>query len=190
MQGARKEGLPGLVKGALKGVTGLVVKPIAGSLDAVSKVSEGVSNTFDSKQHITKSEKYRLPRVFYGSEGIIKNYLEYDALAQDIIRKYKSEKYFGVHLDWMEGFHLHYQYSTIIKNKPVDRHIHLHLVLTIKRIFLVNFMNNTLTWKFKVSAIDRVAEHNTELAFYLRKKSKMLKVPLFTRLLVVTHSVG
>lgn len=164
------------MKGTLQGVTGLFVKPIAGSLDAVSKVTEGVSNTFDNKKHVEKTEKYRLPRVFYGKEGIIKNYFEYDALALDIITKYKKEKYSNVNLDWMEGFHLHYEYRELIKDKTEQKHAHMYLVLTINRVFLVNFISNTIQWKIKVGYIDNLLEGQKEIALMLNKKPKMLKV--------------
>lgn len=176
-QAVSKEGVGGFFKGTLQGVTGLFVKPITGGLDAVSKVSEGVSNTFDNKRHVTKTEKYRLSRVFYGKEGIIKHYLEYDALALDIITKYKKEKYLGTNLDWMEGFHLHYSYPEIHKNKTEEKHVHLYLTLTMSRLFLVDFLTNTITWKIKLNYIDQISdEKEKEILFLLRKKPKMLKV--------------
>lgn len=164
------------MKGTLQGVTGLLVKPIAGSLDAVSKVTEGVSNTFDSKRHVSKTEKFRLPRVFYGKEGIIKHYLEYDALALDIISKYKREKYLDTELDWMEGFHLHYEYTVQTKNVSEQKHMHLYLVMTMNRLFLVNFITNSLQWKIKLNYIDRVMEGEKDIVLLLRKKPKMIKV--------------
>lgn len=43
-----KSGVSGFVKGIFKGAKGLVIKPVAGVLDGVSKITEGVSNTFVS----------------------------------------------------------------------------------------------------------------------------------------------
>lgn len=60
--------MEGFFKGFSKGLAGLVVKPVAGALDFVSKTSEGVKNTanfFDEKPNETRK---RLPRVFYGRE--------------------------------------------------------------------------------------------------------------------------
>lgn len=44
-RGAEKEGLGGFFKGGLKGITGLVVKPVSGVVDATSKTAEGIKNT-------------------------------------------------------------------------------------------------------------------------------------------------
>lgn len=58
----------GFFKGVSKGLAGLVVKPVAGALDLVSKTSEGVKNTanfFDDKPN---EKRERIPRVFYGFE--------------------------------------------------------------------------------------------------------------------------
>lgn len=55
----------GLLKGAAKGITGFVVKPITGILDASSKTAESISNTathFDDK---ALGDRIRIPRVFY-----------------------------------------------------------------------------------------------------------------------------
>ena len=51
-----------------KGLAGLVVKPVTGALDLVSKTTEGVKNTanfFDDKPNEIRK---RLPRIFYGQE--------------------------------------------------------------------------------------------------------------------------
>ena len=52
----------------MKGLAGLVVKPVVGVMDMTSKTAEGIKNTaniFDDKQNETR---YRPPRVFYGKE--------------------------------------------------------------------------------------------------------------------------
>ncbi len=43
-ENARKEGLLGLVKGAGKGLAGLVIKPVTGVIDFASKTTEGIKN--------------------------------------------------------------------------------------------------------------------------------------------------
>jgi vacuolar protein sorting-associated protein 13A/C len=52
----------------LKGIAGLVVKPVVGVMDLTSKTAEGIKNTatiFDDKP--TEIRK-RPPRVFYSDE--------------------------------------------------------------------------------------------------------------------------
>jgi vacuolar protein sorting-associated protein 13A/C len=45
VKGASKKGFGGFGLGLLKGVTGLVTKPITGIVDGVSKTAEGIKNT-------------------------------------------------------------------------------------------------------------------------------------------------
>jgi vacuolar protein sorting-associated protein 13A/C len=44
IRGARTGGVKGLMKGTLKGLGGVVVKPISGGLDFIMKTSEGAHN--------------------------------------------------------------------------------------------------------------------------------------------------
>lgn len=51
-EGTKKEGIKGLLKGTAKGITGFIIKPVAGVLDASAKAAESVTNTatiFDDK---------------------------------------------------------------------------------------------------------------------------------------------
>ena len=64
IKGAKKEGMKGFMKGTYKGVSGLIVKPISGTLDFFSKTSEGIKNTAATKQK--QVEKIRVMRPFYG----------------------------------------------------------------------------------------------------------------------------
>jgi len=45
VQGAERNGLPGFLLGAVKGLGGLGIKPISGVIDAASKTAEGIKNT-------------------------------------------------------------------------------------------------------------------------------------------------
>jgi len=52
------------LKGTYQGISGLVVKPISGTLDLISKTTEGIKNTAGPK--IKKPKKIRNMRPFYG----------------------------------------------------------------------------------------------------------------------------
>lgn len=70
--------MPGLFYGTLKGLTGLVAKPIVGLFDGTSKIAEGIKNQilkFDEESEVRK----RPPRAFYGSERYFKEYSQSDA---------------------------------------------------------------------------------------------------------------
>jgi len=56
--------MKGFMKGTYKGVSGLIVKPISGTLDFFSKTSEGIKNTAATTQK--QILKIRVMRPFYG----------------------------------------------------------------------------------------------------------------------------
>jgi vacuolar protein sorting-associated protein 13A/C len=68
-EGAKKEKWAGFGKGIIKGLAGVVLKPISGVLELVSKTTEGIKNTV-VKDQIFKME--RLPRTFYGKFKYVK----------------------------------------------------------------------------------------------------------------------
>ena len=72
-------GVVGFFKGAAMGISGLVVKPVAGILDASAKAAESFTNTanhFDDKPY---SKRIRVPRVFYERSRYFKEYDEREA---------------------------------------------------------------------------------------------------------------
>jgi vacuolar protein sorting-associated protein 13A/C len=82
---AKKNGVIGLFKGTGKGLAGLIIKPIAGVLDATAKTAEGISKSatyLDDKEINLRS---RIPRVFYDKCRYFKEYSEPDSLVQQIL---------------------------------------------------------------------------------------------------------
>lgn len=76
VQGAEKSGLPGFLLGIGKGIGGLVIKPVSGVIDAVSKTSEGIKNTpeFLSRDNNGKYTRFHNPRPFYNYYKEFRNY--------------------------------------------------------------------------------------------------------------------
>lgn len=63
----------------MKGLSGLVVKPIAGVLDASAKAAEGVVSTathFDDKPN---DSRIRYPRIFYEKSQYYQKYIPLDS---------------------------------------------------------------------------------------------------------------
>ncbi len=46
MEGAKKEGVIGFLGGSVQSLFGIVVNPITGIMDAISKTAEGIQNEF------------------------------------------------------------------------------------------------------------------------------------------------
>ena len=80
----------GFVKGAAKGLAGLVVKPVTGIIDFASKTTEGIKNNalmFEDKAH---EERMRYPRVFYSECFILKEYSQQDSALYSILKKVEN----------------------------------------------------------------------------------------------------
>ncbi|CAD8167119.1 unnamed protein product [Paramecium pentaurelia] len=92
-QETQKNGFKGFVKGTLKGLSGLVVKPIAGVLDASAKAAEGVVSTathFDDKPNDTR---IRYPRIFYEKSKYFQKYIALDAQVVNFLIGFMNGKY-------------------------------------------------------------------------------------------------
>jgi len=63
-EGTKKNDIKGFGKGLFQGLAGLIIKPVSGILELVSKTTEGIKNTMTSDDPILKME--RKPRAFYG----------------------------------------------------------------------------------------------------------------------------
>ena len=62
------------MKGVLSGAAGLFVKPIAGTMDLITKTSQGIENSQKSHADLLMEERLRSPRPFYGIDKIIRDY--------------------------------------------------------------------------------------------------------------------
>ncbi|EGR29518.1 PH domain protein [Ichthyophthirius multifiliis] len=79
IQGSKENGIKGFIKGTWQGISGVIIKPVSGILDAISKTAEGFKNTamyFDSKPN---DQRLRQIRVFYEYEQFFQEYNEIDS---------------------------------------------------------------------------------------------------------------
>jgi vacuolar protein sorting-associated protein 13A/C len=68
-EGAKKDGVKGFFKGTLQGLSGLVIKPVTGILDAAAKTTEGIKNTVQYWDDKPNENRERNIRPIYGPEG-------------------------------------------------------------------------------------------------------------------------
>ena len=87
MIGARQEGVKGFVKGSVRGLSGVLIKPVSGALDLLMKTTEGAHSMvnfqhYDSlKQNLPNNlQKLRIIRPFYGKNFLLKPYDEFESL--------------------------------------------------------------------------------------------------------------
>lgn len=85
IQGAKDDGFKGFLKGSVKGMGGLVIMPLSGAIDFLSKTSEGIKNLVSSGDK--EVAKFRIVRPFYGINQQIKIYDDFHAyIVQHLIR--------------------------------------------------------------------------------------------------------
>lgn len=53
MIGARQEGVKGFVKGSVRGLSGVLIKPVSGALDLVMKTTEGAHSMVNFEHYDT-----------------------------------------------------------------------------------------------------------------------------------------
>ena len=115
LEGAKKQGVKGMVKGFGQGIVGVVVKPIAGSFDFVTRTMEGGANTFDyalskldalmqddadhgggsalGESSEAVDSRMRPPRMMHGPERAIRLYSRSEANAHRVLSKLKDGIY-------------------------------------------------------------------------------------------------
>lgn len=105
IRGAEKRGIEGFAKGTLKGLLGLLVKPMIGISDAATDVMIGVKRTVeDSNAHqqnlALASNQFRPRRPMYGKDKVLRPYDFDDAAAATLMLRTRcaGENYLS-HLD-------------------------------------------------------------------------------------------
>ena len=140
IKGYKKKKIKGLLVGGARGLSGLIIKPMAGILDAASKAAEGVKNTADVFNKIYVSKRSRVPRPFYGERSIIKPYNEYDSQVLFFINQIKKgifikEKFVG---------------QAVSKDIRGEK---LVCVMYLKKIVLADIRTKKLLWIVDVNSI-------------------------------------
>ena len=111
LEGAREQGLGGMLKGFGRGAAGLVVKPLAGAVDLASRTMEGGANTFDLAWLRSLNEddldfttgrsggegegdsRLRPPRMMHGPERATRPYSRSEAIAHRVLGKVRDGFY-------------------------------------------------------------------------------------------------
>ena len=64
-RGGLDDGVSGFLKGTLKGVSGVIIKPISGVLDATAKTAEALTSIFTASEDKSREVRMRMPRILY-----------------------------------------------------------------------------------------------------------------------------
>ncbi|KAL9075208.1 MAG: hypothetical protein Q9157_004112 [Trypethelium eluteriae] len=150
LEGAEKEGLQGFVKGVGKGFLGLATKPAIGAFDLASNISEGVRNTttvFDQEG----LDRVRLTR-FIGTDGIVRQYSQREALGQFWLKTIDNGKYFN------EDYIAHLE----LPGKD------MLVMLTYNAIMLVRTKKLTTEWDVALKDIQTISKERTGMSITLK----------------------
>jgi hypothetical protein len=80
------------MKGTYKGLSGLIVKPVSGALDLVSKTTEGIKNNVSQSKE-KKVKRIRFIRPFYGGFQLIKRYNDFHAEVLHYLHKAEKKRF-------------------------------------------------------------------------------------------------
>ena len=141
IKGYKKKKMKGLLTGGAKGISGLIIKPMAGILDAASKAAEGIRNTVDVFQIISGSKRSRVPRPFYGEKSLVRPYNEYDSQVLFFINQIKK------------GIFIKEKFVAQAVSKDI-RGEKLVCVLYLKKIVLADIRTKRLMWIINIDAIN------------------------------------
>ena len=143
-------------------MTGLITKPVSGTLDFLSKTADGIKNTPKAiiNDDVPKEHWVRLPRVFYTNEQIIRQFDDMHAFIHiQLIR-------IGlIRLDEIDNFVDAFE---IKKNKNILA------VYESKLIIYTLKSDNDLVWFFVywefVKRVEKINAHKIQLTFISEKK--------------------
>jgi vacuolar protein sorting-associated protein 13A/C len=144
IKGARREGPKGFAKGMWTGLSGVIIKPIAGSLDFFSKSADGIKYNFKIFDEKNNDERIRWPRPFYGGDLKITTYNSIDSFVLVYLNKiYKKDMLKNPFVDSM------------ILNEQDRRKI---LVFTTQHFLLIEMKKKSITWIIDKDEIDDVVK--------------------------------
>jgi vacuolar protein sorting-associated protein 13A/C len=191
VEGVQKGGFLGFFKGTGEGLAGLVAKPVSGTLNAVSKVAEGVTNTikpisnglYKASEDKLGPPRFRHPRLFYGRNKQIKAYSNDDILGHQIICNYKDGK-FSQESVWIDSFVWNTQNQQPLKKESIgsfqDNAGYLMLIFDISLVFLVNLTQKKIVWVIAANDIDIAADLVNGILIKLKSSDKKIEVLLFS----------
>jgi hypothetical protein len=89
VEGARREGVEGFIKGVGKGLLGAATQPMSGVLDLVSSTTAGLSASWDTVAAVLSDERTHTRRRLpraVRGDGVLRPYEGYQAVGQHILR--------------------------------------------------------------------------------------------------------
>ena len=151
MKGYKKNKITGMLIGSMRGLSGLVVKPFAGVLDVASKAAEGIRNTAGSNNYFGKNDRKRHPRIFYGKNSVMKQYVDKDSGIFNMIAEVKNGRYLEEKfMDYIDGYDARGKYWIVY--------------LFIDKVVLFKTSNKKVKWEIEIDSITAFELQNNRLS--------------------------
>lgn len=160
LEGAKEEGIPGLLKGTFKGMAGLFFKPIAAILDATSKTAEGIKNSVILGKNRVNT-RYRRP--FYGVEKYYREYSQEDGEMVEFLGKFKKGRFSNMCLT---------DFVTLKEEEGKDMKF---LVIMIESLLMLSLKKKKKEWEIRTNGIRRVERYKDGIAIELKEKNKRIE---------------
>lgn len=160
IKGFKKDKMEGMVKGGVRGIGGLFVKPLAGVFDMVSRSAEGIKNTANFNEEL-EFYKARYPRVIYGALRVIQVYNDEDAVLMQHLFRIKKNKYYDKEfVEQVTGVNS--------SDKPIIFAIFTDVIILISR------QDGKIKWKVKLADIKALDIRDSCLIISASKKKKII----------------
>lgn len=153
VKGAKEKGFTGFLTGTVKGVAGLVAKPVSGTLDIISKTSEGIKNNTKmfEKEKGRGMERIRLPRVFYTKERLFRQFDDLHAFSYSYLFKHKKINTNDPFID-----------SIVICKEPIQI-----LVLCETKILKIHTSRDRVTLSVPIKCIKKIEKQDNMIVLYI-----------------------
>lgn len=156
----KKKGFVGVLKGTMKGISGLFFKPFCGGFDFVAKTAEGIKNTVTFLDDKPSNTRMRRIRSFYGIDQYYKEFNEEDARIAQLFNDYMKSKYREV--AFIGAFVLH---------DPETQNEKL-LAITLKYIILMQKHNNRFIWDVDTRNISEIQSTESTIKIMAKLQNK------------------
>lgn len=165
---ASRTGFTGFLKGSYMALSGVVVKPMIGLLDAASKTAEGFKNMAEINNEGLLSIKERVPRAFYGKQMMFKHYIPYD-----------SEMIF-ILIQTNESEMKRYSYIDAYPLKPTRETTSvLNLVIFAEAVGLFSHKTSKFVWIAEYDVMEKIEQTHNFITFFFKKEISKLNVSEF-----------
>ena len=150
------------------GISGVIVKPMIGLLDAASKTAEGFKNMAQINNEGLLSIKERVPRAFYGKQMMFKPYIPYDAEIMFILTK--THEIDVSKFSYVDAYPM---------KSSRDAAVILNLVIFEEGVGLFSYKTDKFVWVTTYEMIETVEKYDLFIRFTFKEEIPKINVSVW-----------